>query len=35
MAPLVDQVLAEQMKRYRVYAAGGAKARYAQALTRV
>jgi hypothetical protein len=25
MAPLVDQVLAEQMKRYRVYAAGAPK----------
>lgn len=27
LAPLVDQVLAEQMKRFRVYAAGGAPKR--------
>jgi hypothetical protein len=27
MAPLVDQVLGEQMKRFRVYAAGGAPRR--------
>ena len=27
MAPLVDQVLGEQMKRFRVFAAGGAPKR--------
>ena len=27
MAPLVDQVLADQLKRFRVYAAGGAPRR--------
>ena len=31
MAPLVDQVLGEQMKRYRVYAAGARRS--AQAFT--